>query len=146
MAVLKITVGFGTRLEAIKMAPVISQLQDLEEFRPCVVLTAKHGSMLDQVFDILHIEPDYDLNIMQPGQSLTEITRRALVGLEEPRRSESPDMALVQGDTTTAFVGGLAAFYHQTPIGHIEAGLRTRDKYNPYTKEVNRHFLDVLAY
>ena len=98
------------------------------------------------VFDILHIEPDYDLNIMQPGQSLTEITRRALVGLEEPRRSESPDMALVQGDTTTAFVGGLAAFYHQTPIGHIEAGLRTRDKYNPYTKEVNRHFLDVLAY
>jgi UDP-N-acetylglucosamine 2-epimerase (non-hydrolysing) len=145
VATLKIMVVFGTRPEAIKMAPVISQLQNLEEFRTCVVLTAQHRSMLDQVLDIFHIEPDYDLNIMQPGQSLTEITRRALVGLEELMRSENPDMVLVQGDTTTAFVGGLAAFYHQTPIGHIEAGLRTRDKYNPYPEEINRHFLDVLA-
>jgi len=142
----KVMVIFGTRPEAIKMAPVIRQLENYDHrLRTCIVVTAQHRSMLDQVLEIFHIEPDHDLNIMLPDQSLTQTTVRALVGLESLMRSESPDLVLVQGDTTTAFVGGLAAFYHQIPIGHIEAGLRTRNKYNPYPEEVNRHLLDVLA-
>lgn len=137
---------FGTRPEAIKMAPVISQLQRYgNELQTCVVVTAQHRQMLDQVLEIFHIEPDHDLDIMRPGQSLTQISVQALIGLERIMLLESPDLVLVQGDTTTAFVGGLAAFYHQIPIGHIEAGLRTRDKYNPYPEEINRHFLDVMA-
>lgn len=146
MAQPKIMVIFGTRPEAIKMAPVIRQLENHgHELKTCIVVTAQHRSMLDQVLEIFHIKPDYDLDIILPGQSLTEITVRALVGLEGLMRCENPDLVLVQGDTTTAFVGGLAAFYRQTPIGHIEAGLRTRDKYTPYPEEINRHFLDVLA-
>jgi len=142
----KVMVIFGTRPEAIKMAPVIRQLEShRHELQTCTVVTAQHRSMLDQVLEIFHIEPDHDLDIMLPDQSLTETTVRALGGLEDLIRCENPDLVLVQGDTTTAFVGGLAAFYHQIPIGHIEAGLRTRDKYNPYPEEINRHFIDVLA-
>ena len=142
----KIMVIFGTRPEAIKMAPVICQIKNYShEFQMCIVVTAQHRSMLDQVLEIFHIEPDYDLDIMLPDQSLTETTVRALSGLEDIIRHENPDLVLVQGDTTTAFVGGLAAFYHQIPIGHIEAGLRTWDKYNPYPEEINRHLLDVFT-
>ncbi len=143
---LKVLVMFGTRPEAIKMAPVISHLRHYREtIQTCVVVTAQHRSMLDQVLEVFDIEPDYDLDIMRPRQSLTEITVRTLVALENLLGSEKPDLVLVQGDTTTAFVGALAAFYKQIPIGHVEAGLRTRDKYNPYPEEVNRHLLDVLA-
>jgi len=142
----KIMVIFGTRPEAIKMAPVIRRLEThRHELKTYVVVTGQHRSMLDQVLEIFQIEPDCDLDIMQPGQSLAEITVRALVGLESVMRCERPDMVLVQGDTTTAFTSGLAAFYQQIPIGHIEAGLRTRDKYNPYPEEINRRLLDVLT-
>lgn len=142
----KVMVIFGTRPEAIKMAPVLRRLQHYRhEIKTCIVVTAQHRRMLDQVLEIFDIKPDHDLDIMLPGQSLTEITVRALVGLESLMRSANPDLVLVQGDTTSAFVGGLASFYRQIPIGHIEAGLRTRDKYNPYPEEINRHFLDVLA-
>jgi UDP-N-acetylglucosamine 2-epimerase (non-hydrolysing) len=142
----KVMLIFGTRPEAIKMAPVIRQLQNhCHELQTCIVVTAQHRSMLDQVLEIFHIKPDHDLDIMLPDQSLTETTVRALSGLEDLIQCENPDLVLVQGDTTTAFVGSLAAFYHQIPVGHIEAGLRTRDKYNPYPEEINRHFIDVLA-
>jgi UDP-N-acetylglucosamine 2-epimerase (non-hydrolysing) len=142
----KIMVIFGTRPEAIKMAPVVQQLQyKHDQLDTCVVVTAQHRSMLDQVLDIFHIEPDYDLDIMRPNQSLAEITIRALNGLEGIIHREKPGLVLVQGDTTTAFVGGLIAFYHKIPVGHVEAGLRTRNKYNPYPEEINRHLLDVLA-
>src|SRR6266567_1791270 len=142
----KVMVTFGTRPEAIKMAPVVAQLNKYRhELHTCVVVTAQHRSMLDQVLDIFGIVPDHDLNVMLPGQTLTEITVRALMGLERVILAERPDLVLVQGDTTTAFVGGLAAFYHQIPVGHIEAGLRTRDKYNPYPEELNRRCLDVLS-
>jgi UDP-N-acetylglucosamine 2-epimerase (non-hydrolysing) len=125
---------------------VINQLQHhRHELKTCIVVTAQHRQMLDQVLEIFHIEPDHDLDTMRPGQSLTEITVRVLAGLERIMGCENPDLVLVQGDTTTAFVGGLAAFYRQVPLGHIEAGLRTRDKHNPYPEEINRHFLDVLA-
>ena len=128
------------------MAPVIDQLRQCNRhIQPCVVVTAQHRSMLDQVLEVFDIQPDHDLDIMQAGQSLTEITVQALAGLERIMLVENPDLVLVQGDTTTAFVGGLAAFYHQIPVGHIEAGLRTRDKHNPYPEEINRHLLDVLA-
>jgi UDP-N-acetylglucosamine 2-epimerase (non-hydrolysing) len=137
---------FGTRPEAIKMAPIVAELQKYRhELQTCVVVTAQHRSMLDQVLEIFEITPDHDLNVRLPGQTLTEITVRALTGLEKVILEERPDLVLVQGDTTTAFIGGLAAFYQQIPVGHVEAGLRTRDKYNPYPEEMNRHFLDVLS-
>ncbi len=142
----KIMVIFGTRPEAIKMAPVIARLRQCSaELDTCVVVTAQHRQMLDQVLDTFSIEPDHDLDIMQPGQSLSEITVRTLTRLECVLRSESPNLVIVQGDTTTAFAGGLAAFYHQVSIAHVEAGLRTRDKYNPYPEEINRQLVDVLA-
>jgi UDP-N-acetylglucosamine 2-epimerase (non-hydrolysing) len=142
----KVMVIFGTRPEAIKMAPVIRRLRSYgQELQTCVVVTAQHRSMLDQVLDIFNIKPDHDLDIMLPGQSLTQITVHALTGLENLIRSEKPDLVLVQGDTTTAFAGGLAAFYHQIPVGHIEAGLRTRNMYDPYPEEINRRFLDVMS-
>ncbi len=142
----RVMVIFGTRPEAIKMAPVIAQLRQCSaEVDTCVVVTAQHRQMLDQVLDAFHIEPDYDLDIMQPGQSLTDVTVHALTSLEGVMDSQKPDMVLVQGDTTTAFAGGLAAFYRQIPIGHIEAGLRTGDKYNPFPEEANRRLIDALA-
>jgi UDP-N-acetylglucosamine 2-epimerase (non-hydrolysing) len=146
MARPKVMIIFGTRPEAVKMAPVVGLLRQLgDEVETCVVVTAQHRAMLDQVLEVFQIEPDHDLDIMLPGQSLTEVTVRALSGLERIMRAEKPDLVLVQGDTTTAFVGGLAAFYQQIPVAHIEAGLRTRDKYDPYPEEINRQFLDVMA-
>lgn len=141
----KIMTIFGTRPEAIKMAPIVLELGRHSDVSTCVVVTAQHRLMLDQVLNVFQIKPDYDLDIMQPGQSLTDVTVHALLGLECVINREKPDLVLVQGDTTTAFVGGLAAFYHQISVGHVEAGLRTRDKYNPYPEEINRQFLGVLA-
>ncbi len=142
----KVMVVFGTRPEAVKMAPIVAELnRDRSDLRACVVVTAQHRAMLDQVLDIFSIVPDHDLDVMRPNQTLTEITVRSLQGLEEVIQKERPDLVLVQGDTTTAFVGGLAAFYQQVPVGHVEAGLRTYDNRNPYPEEVNRRFLDVLA-
>lgn len=142
----KVMAIFGTRPEAIKMAPVIAELSKYsDEIELRVVVTAQHRSMLDQVLDIFMIKPDYDLDIMLPGQSLTEITVRTLSRLERVMQEERPDLVLVQGDTTTAFVGGLASFYLKIPIGHIEAGLRTSDKYNPYPEELNRHLIDAMS-
>src|SRR5436190_1129396 len=141
----RVMVIFGTRPEAIKMAPIVAALKEhRDELHTCVVATAQHRSMLDQVLDIFNIVPDYDLNLMSPGQTLTQITVRALTGLESVMQKEQPDLVLVQGDTTTAFVGGLAAFYQQIPVGHVEAGLRTHDKYDPFPEEMNRRCLDVL--
>jgi UDP-N-acetylglucosamine 2-epimerase (non-hydrolysing) len=136
----------GTRPETIKMAPVIQHLmhhsQDLET---CIVSTAQHRTMLDQVLQVFNLVPDHDFDIMRPGQSLEDITVRVLTALGHLIRTECPDMVLVQGDTTSAFVGGLAAFYNQIPVGHVEAGLRTHRKYDPFPEEMNRHLLDVLA-
>lgn len=146
MAQPKVMVIFGTRPEAIKMAPVVRLLgQYASSLQRCVVVTAQHRSMLDQVLEIFDITPDYDLNLMQPDQSLASITARILTGMEPVLTREQPDLVLVQGDTTTAFIGGLTAFYHHIPVGHIEAGLRTHDNYNPFPEEINRHFLDVLS-
>jgi UDP-N-acetylglucosamine 2-epimerase (non-hydrolysing) len=143
---LKVMAIFGTRPEAIKMAPVVRALEDrADEFQTHVVVTAQHRAMLDQVLSVFRIEPDEDLDIMAEGQSLTDITVRALEGVDAALARERPDLVLVQGDTTSAFAGSLAAFYRQIPVGHVEAGLRTRNKYAPFPEEMNRHFIDVLA-
>jgi len=143
---LKILTVFGTRPEAIKMAPLITELRRRPDIFQCrVAVTAQHRQMLDQVLDLFGITPDYDLNIMQPGQSLFDITGRALAGLQQVLADERPDLVLVHGDTTTTFVGALAAFYLQLPLGHVEAGLRTGNKYSPFPEEINRHLTGVLA-
>jgi UDP-N-acetylglucosamine 2-epimerase (non-hydrolysing) len=137
---------FGTRPEAIKMAPVVKELEeypDQIESRICV--TAQHREMLDQVLDIFDIRPDIDLDLMQPDQSLTDLTARALTGLSQVVEDVEPDVVLVQGDTTTVMVGALAAFYHQVPVGHVEAGLRTGDRYSPFPEEINRRIADALT-
>ncbi|MBE3574431.1 MAG: UDP-N-acetylglucosamine 2-epimerase (non-hydrolyzing) [Firmicutes bacterium] len=137
---------FGTRPEAIKMAPVVSELQRHPElFRCQVVVTAQHRQMLDQVLDLFQIRPDVDLDIMQPGQGLSDVVVRALPGLERAFRQLRPALVLVHGDTTTAFVAALAAFYQQIPVGHVEAGLRSHDRYQPFPEEINRRLISVLA-
>jgi UDP-N-acetylglucosamine 2-epimerase (non-hydrolysing) len=142
----KVLVVFGTRPEAIKMAPVILHLKSQPlEFRTIVCVTAQHREMLDQVLTIFDIIPDHDLNIMQKNQDLFDITANSLVGLKDIFRKEQPDVVLVQGDTTSAFVAGLAAYYLKISVGHIEAGLRTNNKYSPFPEEINRHLLSVLA-
>ncbi|ACA60633.1 UDP-N-acetylglucosamine 2-epimerase [Candidatus Desulforudis audaxviator MP104C] len=141
----KVLVVFGTRPEAIKMAPVVKELERSPWFEPRVVVTAQHREMLDQVLDLFGIVPAHDLDIMRPGQSLFDVTGRALRGLEEVFSRESPDFVLVHGDTTTTFVGALAAYYLQIPVGHVEAGLRTRNKFSPFPEELNRHLTGVLA-
>ncbi len=146
MKPVKILAIFGTRPEAIKMGPVIHSLQAYkDEIETHVVVTGQHRSMLDQILEIFEIKPDYDLDIMRPNQTLTDITVRALRGLEDILKDSDYKLVMVQGDTSTAFIGGLAAFYQRIAVAHVEAGLRTRNKYNPYPEEVNRHFLDVLA-
>ncbi|OAT79778.1 non-hydrolyzing UDP-N-acetylglucosamine 2-epimerase [Desulfotomaculum copahuensis] len=143
---LKILTIFGTRPEAIKMAPLIKELQNHPGCFDCrVAVTAQHRQMLDQVLDLFGIVPRHDLNIMQPGQSLFDITRRALAGLEQVLSAEQPDLVLVHGDTTTTFTGALAAFYRRIPVGHVEAGLRTGNKFSPFPEEINRHLTGVLA-
>ncbi|GAK48289.1 UDP-N-acetylglucosamine 2-epimerase [Secundilactobacillus oryzae JCM 18671] len=143
---IKVMSVFGTRPEAIKMAPIVLALQnDPEHFTPVTVVTAQHREMLDQVLEIFNIAPDYDLNIMQPNQTLSQITSRVMLKLDEILEIEKPDIVLVHGDTTTTFAASISAFYHQTKVGHVEAGLRTWDKYSPYPEEMNRQLTDVLA-
>ncbi|MFX3630341.1 MAG: non-hydrolyzing UDP-N-acetylglucosamine 2-epimerase [Ectobacillus sp.] len=137
---------FGTRPEAIKMAPLVLELQKHPgKIESIVTVTAQHRQMLDQVLDIFGIQPDYDLNIMKDRQTLLDVTTRGLQGLDEVMKEAKPDIVLVHGDTTTTFIAGLAAFYNQIPIGHVEAGLRTWDKYSPYPEEMNRQLTGVLA-
>lgn len=145
MSTKKIMTIFGTRPEAIKMAPLVHELKKYEELQPIVCVTAQHREMLDQVLDKFGIQPDFDLNIMQARQTLTEVTTRALDGLDKVMREAKPDMVLVHGDTTTTFVSSLAAFYHQVAVGHVEAGLRTRNKYSPYPEEMNRQLTGIIA-
>lgn len=141
----KIMTIFGTRPEAIKMAPLVHELKKYEELEPIVCVTAQHRQMLDQVLDIFKIQPDHDLNIMKDRQTLIEVTTRALHGLDEVMKKVQPDMVLVHGDTTTTFVASLAALYNQVAVGHVEAGLRTHNKYSPYPEEMNRQLTGVMA-
>ena len=142
---IKVLSIFGTRPEAIKMAPLVKELESREEIESIVCVTAQHREMLDQVLETFEIKPDYDLNIMKQGQTLGDITTRALNGLEKVIKECKPDIVLVHGDTTTTFAGALAAFYNQVAIGHVEAGLRTNDKYSPYPEEMNRQMVDCMT-
>lgn len=143
---LKIMTVFGTRPEAIKMAPLVKELEKYpDQIQSIVTVTAQHREMLDQVLNIFEITPNYDLNIMKERQSLLDVTIRSLEGLNQVLAEVKPDLVLVHGDTTTTFVASLAAFYHQVPIGHVEAGLRTHNKYSPYPEEMNRQLTGVLA-
>ncbi|MBE6071220.1 MAG: UDP-N-acetylglucosamine 2-epimerase (non-hydrolyzing) [Clostridium butyricum] len=141
----KIITIFGTRPEAIKMAPLVKELENREEIESKVCVTAQHREMLDQVLELFDITPDFDLNIMKSKQTLTGITNKVLEGLEEVFEKEKPDMILVHGDTTTTFAGALAAFYKQIKVGHVEAGLRTFNKYFPFPEEMNRKLTGSLA-
>lgn len=141
----KVLLVFGTRPEAIKMAPLVRELVARKPFDARVAVTAQHREMLDRVLELFAIEADYDLDIMEKGQSLSSIMQRALVGLEKVFTEFRPHLVLVHGDTATTFAGALAAFYKQIPIGHVEAGLRTNDKYRPFPEEMNRHLTGVLA-
>lgn len=137
---------FGTRPEAIKMAPLVLELQKYpENIESIVTVTAQHRQMLDQVLETFKITPDYDLNIMKDRQTLIDVTTNALHGLDRVMKEAKPDIVLVHGDTTTTFVGSLAAFYNQIAIGHVEAGLRTGNKYSPYPEEMNRQLTGVMA-
>ena len=137
---------FGTRPEAIKMCPLVLEMRKYPEYiQPIVAVTAQHREMLDQVLDLFGIVPDYDLNIMTSGQTLYDVTTRALMGLKPVMEEAKPDMVLVHGDTTTTFAGALAAFYAQIPVGHVEAGLRTGNKYSPYPEEMNRKLTGAIA-
>lgn len=136
---------FGTRPEAIKMAPLVKALEADGAIESVVCVTAQHREMLDQVLSIFNIEPAYDLNIMKSGQTLSEITSRVLLGVEEVLKKERPDIVLVHGDTTTTLTGALAAFYQQIPVGHVEAGLRSGNSYSPYPEEMNRQLTSRLA-
>ena len=142
---IKVMTIFGTRPEAIKMAPLVKELEGRKEIESVVCVTAQHREMLDQVLTVFDIKPDYDLNIMKQGQTLSEITSRVLLGLEEVIKKENPNIILVHGDTTTTFAGALAAFYNGVDIGHVEAGLRTWDKYSPFPEEMNRQMVDRMT-
>lgn len=142
---IKVMTVFGTRPEAIKMAPLVKELKSRKEIQCVVCVTAQHRQMLDQVLEVFNITPDYDLDIMKQGQTLSDITSKVLKGLEEIIHKEKPNIVLVHGDTTTTFAGALASFYAQVDIGHVEAGLRTWDKYSPYPEEMNRQMVGVLA-
>ncbi|AEM77670.1 non-hydrolyzing UDP-N-acetylglucosamine 2-epimerase [Thermoanaerobacter wiegelii] len=142
---LKIISVFGTRPEAIKMAPLIKALEREKDFESKVCVTAQHREMLDQVLRLFNITPHYDLNIMKEKQTLSEITTSALIGLERVFNSEKPDLVLVHGDTTTTFAAALAAFYHKIKVGHVEAGLRSFNKWFPYPEEINRKLTGVLT-
>lgn len=145
MKKLKVMSVFGTRPEAIKMAPVVLELYKYSEVEPLVTVTAQHREMLDQVLNLFSIRPDFDLNIMSEGQTLFDITSRALTGLDKVLTAAKPDVVLVHGDTTTTFAGALAAYYHQIEVGHVEAGLRTQNKFSPYPEEMNRRLTGALA-
>ena len=145
MSKIKVMTVFGTRPEAIKMAPLVKVLEKREDIESIVCITAQHRQMLDQVMDIFGIQADYDLDIMQSGQTLSDITSRVMKGIEGVIAEAKPDIVLVHGDTTTTFAGALASFYCQTKIGHVEAGLRTYDKYSPFPEEMNRCLTTYLA-
>ena len=143
---IKIAIIFGTRPETIKMYPIISEIKKYPHLIDCrIIVSGQHREMLDQMLEIFQILPDYDLNIMKQGQSLSSITNNSLLGIEKILIKEKPSIVLVQGDTTTTFAGALAAFYEKIKIGHIEAGLRTYNKYYPFPEEVNRHLTSVLT-
>ncbi len=141
----KVMVVFGTRPEAIKMAPLVTALKQRPELETIVAVTAQHRQMLDQVLELFEITPDEDLNVMQPGQTLSGLTSRIVQGMEEVIAKHKPDIVLVHGDTTTTFATSLAAFYQRTAIGHVEAGLRTGNLYSPWPEEANRKLTGVLA-
>ena len=146
MKKLKLMTVFGTRPEAIKMCPLVLEMRRYPDYiEPIVAVTAQHREMLDQVLELFGIVPDYDLNIMTSGQTLYDVTTRALMGLKNVLEEARPDMVLVHGDTTTTFAGALAAFYAQIPVGHVEAGLRTGNKYSPYPEEMNRKLTGAIA-
>ncbi len=136
---------FGTRPEAIKMAPLVKELAAREGLASICCVTAQHREMLDSVLEVFDVKPDWDLDIMTPRQTLSTITSKCLVGMDEAIDTLKPDMILVHGDTSTTFAGALSAFYHQVPVGHVEAGLRTYDKYSPYPEEMNRKLVTAIA-
>ena len=143
---IKVLLVFGTRPEAIKLAPVIHNLRNAPlTFDARVCVTAQHREMLDQVLDLFEITPDYDLNIMTAGQSLAQVTQKSIEGVGKVIETEKPDVVLVQGDTTTTFCGALAAFYNRVKVGHVEAGLRTDNKYAPFPEEINRRLTTQLT-
>jgi UDP-N-acetylglucosamine 2-epimerase (non-hydrolysing) len=143
---IKTAVIFGTRPEAIKLAPLIRRMADKpDRFQPITIATAQHREMLDQVLELFSIKPDHDLSILRPRQTLAEITASAISGLDSVLSKEKPDFVVVQGDTTTTFAGALSAFYHKIPVAHVEAGLRTQDKANPFPEEINRRMTSVIA-
>lgn len=142
----KIAVVFGTRPDTIKLAPIILELRKAKRFfRTIAIATAQHRHMLDQVLEVFKIVPDHDLDIMEPRQSLSVLTQNTIAALDAVFKRESPDLVLVQGDTTTTFVGSLVAFYRRIPLGHVEAGLRTNDKANPFPEEINRRLTSCIA-
>jgi UDP-N-acetylglucosamine 2-epimerase (non-hydrolysing) len=141
----KVMCVFGTRPEAIKMAPVVKAIEQNENLQSIVTVTAQHREMLDQVLQLFQITPDYDLNLMKQGQTLTDITAGVLRGLEDILKAEQPDLVLVHGDTTTTFAAALAAFYQQIPVGHVEAGLRSGNMLSPYPEEANRKLTGVMT-
>ena len=142
---MKVLTVFGTRPEAIKMAPLVKKLNEEPEIQSVLCVTAQHREMLDQVLDLFELVPDYDLNIMKPNQTISQITSNVIIGLEEVFKKERPDIVLVHGDTTTTFATALAGFYQQVKVGHVEAGLRTYDKYSPYPEEMNRILTGHIA-
>ena len=145
MKKIKVMSIFGTRPEAIKMAPLVKELERRDEIKSIVCVTAQHREMLDQVLTTFDIHPDYDLNMMKQGQTLVDITNRVLCGVDEVIKQTKPDIVLVHGDTSTTFASALAAFYNQVSIGHVEAGLRTYNKYSPYPEEMNRQMVDCMT-
>ena len=145
MSRIKVMTIFGTRPEAIKMAPLALELARRPEIDALCCVTAQHREMLDSVLNIFQLHPDYDLNIMQPRQTLSTITSKCLLGMDDVLEEAKPDLVLVHGDTSTTFAGALAAFYHQVPVGHVEAGLRTYDKYSPFPEEMNRKMVGAIA-
>lgn len=143
--IIKVMTVFGTRPEAIKIAPLVKELESRAEIESIVCVTAQHRQMLDQVLHTFNITPDYDLNIMKSGQSLADITSRVLQSLDKVIKEVNPDIVLVHGDTTTTLAASLASFYNQVPLGHVEAGLRTYNKYSPYPEETNRQVTGIIA-
>ena len=145
MEKLRIMSVFGTRPEAIKMCPLVKELASRPEIESLCCVTAQHRQMLDSVLEVFDLKPDWDLDIMTPRQTLSTITSKCLTGMDEAIDTLKPDMILVHGDTSTTFAGALSAFYHQVPVGHVEAGLRTYDKYSPFPEEMNRKLVSAIA-
>ena len=145
MEKLRIMSVFGTRPEAIKMAPLVKELASRDEIESLCCVTAQHREMLDSVMEVFDLKADCDLDIMTPRQTLSTITSKCLLGMDDAIEQLKPDMILVHGDTSTTFAGALSAFYHKVPVGHVEAGLRTYDKYSPFPEEMNRKLVTAIA-